>query len=231
MPHLALKQKTCRSNIKSPSGLFLNPVLCRAFFACYILGCGIIYGQKQLTKTLLNPGISSVSIDGTMSYKLELQTGTSKEVSVEAQMEGEYSPDLMVLFRESGTTLFIETRFSPNFEMPNDKLGAHKVISISLKVTVPENQDVFLNAASCQLTTFGVFKNLDIVFNDGGCNLSHRAENTEVQTGSAPIIAHLKSGVIEARSKYGEVHIDPLPRGDHHLKLHSTQGNISVLSL
>lgn len=228
MRRLVLKQKICRINKRSPSGLFFVPDLRGVFLTIFLLGSSALFGQKQLTKTLLNPGIKAISIDGTLAYKLELKTGSSEEVSVEARMEGEYSSDLMVLFRESGTTLFIETRFSPNFKMPNDKLGAHKVISVRLTVTVPEYQNVFLNAASCQLTTSGIFKDLDIVFNDGGCMLSHKAENTEVLTGSATITAYLESGIIEANSRYGKVLADPIPKGDHHLKLYSTRGDILV---
>lgn len=231
MPRLVLKRKICRSKKESPSGLFSDAYFSKIFLLFCLLGSTGVSGQKQLTKTLLNPELNAISIDGTLAYRLELQTGSSEEVSVEARMEGEYSPDLMVLFRESGRTLFIETRFNPNFKMPNDKLGAHKVISVRLKVTVPEYQNVFLNAATCQVSTTGVFKNLDIVFNDGGCDLSHSAENTEVLTGSAPITAHLKSGIVEARSRYGKVRLDRLPSGDHHLKLSSTRGDISVNSL
>lgn len=195
------------------------------------MGCGFLFGQKQLTKTLLSPGIQAINVDAALSYKLELQTGDTQEVIVEARMEGEYSSDLLVLFRESGKTLFIETRLSPNFKMPNDKLGAHKVISIYLKVTLPAFQDVFVSAASCQIATSGTYKNLEVVFNDGGCRLAHRAENTEVRTGSAPITAYLFSGIVQAESKFGKVRIDPLPPGDHHLKLQSIQGDISVKSL
>lgn len=231
MPHLALKRKTCRSKKKSLKGLFFGPVSRGLLLLLFFLGTPCLSGQKQVTKTLLNPGIHSISIDGALAYALEMETGTTDEVVVEARMEGEYGPDLMVLFRESGSTLFIGTRFGPDFEMPNDKLGAHKVISVRLKITIPEYHDVFLSAATCQVVTSGVFRNLEIVFNDGGCSLSHRAENTEVKTGSAPITARLGSGVVEAQSRYGTVRIDPIPAGDHHLKLFSTQGDISVVSL
>lgn len=225
-----LKLRTCRNRQKGPSGLFLDLGF-RGFFLLMFLSGSCLFGQKQVTKTLLNQEIKAISIDGTLAYEVELLTGTSQEVSVEARMEGEYGSDLMVLFKESGTTLFIETRFSPNFKMPNDKLGAHKVISIRLKVTLPELQNVFFNGGTCQVFTSGLFRNLDIVFNDGGCDLAHQAESTEVTTGSAPISAHLKSGVIDAQSKYGDVLLESIPTGNHHLKLYSTRGDISVRML
>jgi len=230
MPPSALKLRTCRNNQKGPSGLFLGPGF-RGILLFIMLTGGCVLGQKQVTKTLLNPEIQAISIDGALAYEVELLTEDSQEVSVEARMEGEYGRDLMVLFKESGTTLFIETRFGPNFKMPNDKLGAHKVISVRLKITLPEHQNVFLSGASCQVITSGVFRDLDIVFNDGGCDLAHEAEKTEVTTGSAPITAHLKSGVVDAQSKYGVVRLGPIPVGGHHLKLYSTRGDIVVNAL
>lgn len=227
MPPSALKLKTCRNRPKGPSGLFLNLGI-PGFLLLMSLPGGCLFGQKQVTRTWVNPEIKAIHIDGTLAYEVELLTAPSREVSVEARMEGEYGPDVLVLFKESGTTLFIETRLGPNFKMPNDKLGAHKVISVRLKVTLPERQNVYLSGASCQVFTSGVFRNLDIVFNDGGCDLSHQADHTEVITGSAPITAHLKSGVIKAESKYGVVLLETIPAGDHQWKLYSTHGDISV---
>jgi len=230
MPPSVLKPRTCRNRQKGPSGLFLGLDFPGTFLFLVLTG-GCLFGQKQVTKTLLNPEIQSINIDGSLAYEVELLTEDSQEVSVEARMEGEYGSDLMVLFRESGTTLFIETRFGPNFKMPNDKLGAHKVVSVRLKITLPENENVFLSGVSCQVITSGVFRDLGIVFNDGGCDLSHRAQNTEVTTGSAPITAHLRSGVVDAQSKYGTVLLEPIPAGNHHLKLYSTRGDIVIRSL
>lgn len=184
--------------------------------------------QKKLTKTLLNPQISSIHIDADLCYRIVLETSDSNEVSIEARMEGEYQKDLIVLFREEGKTLFIEPKFSPQFSLPNDKLGAHKVVSVSMKVKLPTYQNVQLTAATCDVSATGAYRDLRIVFNDGSCRLAHLAENTTVQTGSAPIEVDLDMGVVEATSRYGRVFLEPVPRGDHHLRLVSTRGDISV---
>jgi hypothetical protein len=143
-------------------------------------------------------------------------------------MEGEYGKDLLVLFREEGSTLFVTARFGPEFKLPNDKLGAHKVVSVRMKVTVPRGESVRLNAQTCQVVTSGHYKDLKIAFNDGSCRLGHTALNSQVRTASAPIYANLCRGDVEARSAYGEVFLEPIPSGDHHLLLHSTHGNITV---
>lgn len=197
--------------------------------AVSLLCCsGELSGQNRLAKSLLNPGIHSISIDGSLCYRIVIETTNEPEVSVEAQMEGEYGKDLVVLFREAGNTLFIEPRFRPEFQLPNDKLGAHKVVSISMHVALPPGQDVMLTGSTCEIETSGTFRDLGIVFNDGSCLLGHSAENTRVRTNSASIHATVGAGMVEATSGFGKVSLDPIPRGDHHMQLVSTTGNISV---
>ena len=227
MQLLALKLKTCRSKEKRPIGRFL---LRGAFLLLIFLFYGgqPSFGQKRVTKTLLNPEVTVINIDGNLCYRVGLETADTKEVSVEARMDGEYQKGLLVNFREAGNTLNLETRYSPEFQFPNDKLGAHKVVSVSMRVTLPRDMEILLTAQSCEISASGEFRDLKIVFNDGLCDLSHTAENTEVRTGTAPIFAHLSSGLVEAESRYGAVQLEPIPEGDHHLRLYSTKGDISV---
>ena len=228
MQPLALKRKTCRNKDRRPTGRFLLKETCLFLLLLLPFGTHYSHSQKRVTKTLVNPGISSINIDGNLCYRVALETADTGEVTVEARMDGEYEKGLLVSFREEGKTLYLETRFSPEFRLPNDKLGAHKVVSVSMKVTLPHDQQISLTSRSCEVSTSGRYRDLKIVFNDGLCDLYHSAENTEVRTGKAPIFAHLNSGVVEAESRYGDVRVDPIPQGDHHLKLYSTQGDISV---
>jgi hypothetical protein len=211
--------------MKGPFRRFVYP----AILAVSLFGfTGELVGQNRLSKTLLNTGIRSISIDASLCYRIVLETGNDDEVSVDAQMDGEYGNDLVVLFREEGSTLFIEPRFRPEFQLPDDKLGAHKVVSISMRIGLPPNQNVMLTGSTCDIQTSGRFRDLGIVINDGSCQLGHSAENTKVRTGSASIRATVGKGVVEARSGFGEVSLDPIPQGDHHMQLMSTRGNISV---
>ena len=225
---LVLKPRTCRNRSKRLSGrFFIRWILALVLFS---LGSLPVEAQKRVTKTLLNTRITSIAIDADLCYRIILETVDSNEVTIEARMDGEYQRDLLVLFREDGNTLFIEPEFSPQFRLPNDKLGAHKVVSISMRVQLPRHQNVQLTASSCEVRATGAYRDLGIVFNEGSCHLSHLAENTTVRTGSAPIQVFLTNGVVEATSRYGQVQLDPVPRGDHYLKLTSNHGDISVRS-
>lgn len=227
MPHSALRPRTCRSNTERPRGRFVFKGTLLLVSFILVWGCPV-HGQKRVTKALLNPEISNIHIDGTLVYQVDLETADTREITVEAQMEGEYRKDLVVGFRESGSTLHVETQFGPEFHFPNDKLGAHKVVSVRMRIVLPHDQNTLLTARSCLISVSGRYRDLDIVFSDGRCDLSHTAENTHVKTASAPIIAHLRSGRVEAASRYGTVDIDPIPPGGHRLTLESTRGDIAV---
>lgn len=230
MRRSALRQRTCRNREKRLSGRFFRKEHLHLFLLFFLFGTPGAFSQKRVTKTLLNPGISAITIDCELCYRVVLETADTREITVEARMDGEYGKELLVGFREAGNTLYLETRFSPEFRFPNDKLGAHKVVSVSIKVTLPQDQQVLLTSRTCEVSTTGRYRDLRIVFNDGLCELSHTAEHTEVRTGAAPISAHLDSGVVEAESRYGKVSLEPIPKGDHHLKLYSARGDISVIN-
>ncbi|HZJ21404.1 MAG TPA: hypothetical protein VFD35_13780, partial [Pricia sp.] len=98
------------------------------------LTANILYAQKIVKKTIINPKIEAITLDVTDSFELSVETAPGNEIMVEAAIDGEYSNDLLVNVKESGNTLLVNTEFQPNFKKPNDKLSAHKVISIALKV-------------------------------------------------------------------------------------------------
>jgi hypothetical protein len=189
------------------------------------------YSQKKVVKTLLSPDISSIRIDGQQCFSIELKTADVPEVVVEAMMEGEYQRQVLLLAEKQANTLVISTGFSPDFELPNDKLGAHKVLSIRLEVTVPNYQNVDVYAGSSSVVTTGQYQNLSITLNDGQCKLGHTAENTQVRTQSAKITATVAKGIIAAKSRYGRVEVANIPAGDSRFTLNSTEGDILVKRL
>lgn len=187
-----------------------------------------LQGQKRVQKTLLDPSVESVVVDGSQCFQIILETADTREVLVESEMEGEYQSEVMVVTETLGNTLRISTGFVPSFQIPNDKLSAHKVLSVKLRVVLPQYQRVSLAAGSCRVETSGIFRDLKIHIAEGGCLLAHMAEHTEVTTASAPITALIGSGMVEAHSRYGQVQLEPIPPGDPEFVFRSTRGDIRV---
>lgn len=220
------RRKTCRNNSKRPSGRFFIRLL-----SCLILLVVlpvVAQAQKRVSKSVLDPDIRTIVIDGRQCFAISLETTRGQEVTVEASMEGEYQGEVLIQTERLGNTLRIGTGYTPVFNLPNDKLGAHKVLSVRLRVVLPEDQRVELSASRCQVTTSGIYRDLKVHINGGVCRLDHRAETTRVRTFSAPITALVSAGEITAESRYGKVEIERIPPGNPYYSLRSTSGNIRV---
>ncbi|MGW9684335.1 hypothetical protein [Flagellimonas sp. 2504JD1-5] len=186
-----------------------------------------LQGQKLVKKALSNT-TEYIQIDAEFCYQVNLLTSKTEEVVVKATMEGEYAKDLVVSIEEEGATMLISTRFQPNFINPNDKLSAHKVISIALEINLPEYKDVFVYGTNSNLSAIGKYKRLKAKLSDGKCTLVNVSETVEVTTQKGDIIVTVPSGNIFAKSTYGEIFEEDIPNGDNQFTLNTIEGEIHL---
>jgi len=193
------------------------------FFSANLLGA-----QKIVKKTIFNPDITSVQIDAKNCFEIIMQTSDTNEILVEAIIDGEYKNDLILKVEEKRSTVLVRAGFSPNFKNPNDKLSAHKVVSIALQITLPHFQNVQVNGTSCNIMAAGTYKHLKITLNDGSCTLNEVSETVTALTQSGDINVRSTAAEISATSKFGTVQRNNIPPGDNHLILTTTTGNINI---
>ena len=152
------------------------------------------------------------------------------ELIVEARLDGEYAEALSVNITEEGATLWVGTDFRPNFENPNDKLSAHKVVSVSLVIQVPAHLDLQVFGTSCNVSLSGAFRNVDVVLNDGSCTLNQVSQQVHVQTQSGHIRLNSLKGVVQAVSHYGQVVQEEIPEGDERFELETVASSAGTAS-
>lgn len=196
--------------------------ICFLFF----LTANILHAQKLVKKSITNPEVKAITLDVTNSFELLVDTAPGNEILVQATIDGEYSKELWVNVRESGNTVSITTEFQPNFKNPNDKLSAHKVISIALKVVLPEQKRVTIFGDECNITAKGSYSKLMITLNDGRCHLEGISGTAEVATQSGDISVLAANAEIKATSKYGRVGKNQIPNGDDSYNISSVTGDI-----
>ena len=194
----------------------------------FILSSHLAMGQKVVEKTLLRPHINLIRVNLGNCYLLELQNSETDEVIIEARLDGEYNNDLLIRSEEAGNTLDISAGFRPNFQQPNDKLSAHKVVSIALHIKAPLHSNLTIYGSSCNVSLAGEYGDIEVRLNDGRCILDHQAENTDVVTQSGNILLNSKRATITATSKYGEIFRERIPKGDAHITLITTTGDIRM---
>lgn len=194
-----------------------------------VMGFGYLHAQKVVRKSVLNPETSFINIDAENIFKVELSTAVSKVIEIQANIDGEYSDDLLVKIEKKGLSLEISAGFHPNFIHPNDKLSAHKVISISLQVHMPKNMEVNLFGTNTNVYAKGEFKNLRISLDDGSCNLDVFNGSAQVLTRSGDIYVYTKGATIKTKNSFGRIEGNIIPVGDDIFELTTITGDIHLM--
>ncbi|MDC6351003.1 DUF4097 family beta strand repeat-containing protein [Zeaxanthinibacter sp. PT1] len=190
--------------------------------------CGLLHAQKQVTKTLEAKDISYLLVDAHHSYRVKLTTGDSELIRVTAQSEGEYQSVLALKLESDGATAKVAAGFQPNFRFPNDKLGAHKVVSVSLEISLPLRKNVKVFGNSSNVIASGLYQNFEVVLADGSCSLEDIQGTIRVQTQQGDIVLINATGEVDAESSYGKVDREIIPPGDNHFFLRTISGHISL---
>ena len=198
------------------------------FFISAIILLQTVQSQKLVKKVIASPDTQHIQIDTKNCYQVNLKTSSSRELLVKASIEGEYLKDLVVKIEEKGKNVMVSTGFLPNFISPNDKLSAHKVISISLDIEIPEYSNVQSFGTNSSITAEGKYKSLQVTLSDGNCILKNVIEKAEVRTQKGNITIFAKKGNIDAKSIYGKVDKHDIPRGHPSYLLNSVEGDIQI---
>ena len=193
-----------------------------------LLFLGTLQGQKLVEKAFLGSHVQSIQIDAGPCYRIDLVTGTTDQVEIVAHMEGEYARDLMISMKEEAATLKIGVGFQPGFNSPNDKLSAHKVVSIALAISLPSQKRVQLFGTGCHVRATGDYRHLEISLSDGSCHLEAVGERVEASTQQGDIWLLTASGQVQAHSEYGQVLGEKVPPGAPQFVLHSVEGDIHI---
>lgn len=206
---------------------------CSKFFKqgiCCLLGLAFSFsfGQKVIHKSFVEDGVDQIFIDAKDTFEVILRTTNTKNLTIKAQIEGEYSSNQLVNVFTDQNLLSIQPSFNAGFLIPNDKLSAHKVLSISLDIEVPEQFMVKLVGNTNRTEVYGHYKELKIELNDGNCILHNVGEKTTVKTIKGSILAYVDKATISAHSNYGKLTRDSIPLGKNQLFLESQIGRAHV---
>lgn len=220
-----MKQRICKNEVALRE---VPPNLRFFIIAVTFLVFDLVTAQKLVEKTIINPSSKHVLIDGTNCFQLLLNTHQSPQVKVEATIEGEYAKDLAVKVEENGDTILISADFLPTFHDHNDKLSAHKVISIALKITLPEYMMVALHGTTTNVYAKGKYTDLSIILSDGNCTLNHVLEKATVKTQTGEIFVSGAKGQIFTKNTYGKVVKGWVPKGENVYRLETIEGLITI---
>ena len=197
-----------------------------------LLFCAVLLplnAQRIINKSLVNKHARFFYIDANLAHEVLLGTTNSNEIRIQATVEGEYQNEIVLDIRESGSEIYIGTTFSPEFRAKNDKLSAHKVVSITMEILVPQGLSTGLKGSFTHLKASGIYKLLQVDLHDGSCQLDQLSGDIRVTSKTGSIVLRSNSGVVDAATEYGQLLSDDLPMGNSAYYLRSTHGNIHIV--
>ncbi len=185
--------------------------------------------NKVLVKTWEASPYDALELLAENAYQVEVSTYRGTQIRVEARMEGEHSEQIIINSEAQDGVLRIQPGYQEFFHRPNDKLAAHKVISISLHLQVPENFRVLISAPKAHLEGEGTFKRLEVHLGSGNCFLIKFKGNANLHTESGSIdVTTSAEASGEAHSRQGKVVNTLSSVGFYTIKAQSVKGDISL---
>lgn len=188
------------------------------------------FSQKVLQKEFEIQDIEKLTLNVDEVFSVRVTAKNTDKILVITTVQGENYENVVVNTSEENKNLILSTGYSPFFTLENDKLAAHKVISIGMEIIVPRDMELHLSSMLASVIVKGDYKMVYIGLENGSCNLIDFSGNASLQTKSGSITVTAKgntSGI--AISKSGST-LNELPeRGKYFIKAESTTGAISLL--
>lgn len=195
----------------------------------FLLISSVCFSQRAVEKIYTSEGITLIDIDAEHVFQVKLSTHSAKNVEVKTIFNGEYQNEFVNTTKEDGTTLFIGVAQQPLFTNPNDKLSAHKVVSVALEIIVPAYKDVRVLGVYTEISAEGNYTNLETSTASGMLFFnSINADLVKGKTQSGDILIENSAGNFQAISKYGTVEEGKQVFGNTKFELNSVSGDIYI---
>lgn len=198
------------------------------FLVLFFLLAGTGFGQKQMQYRILAEELKGIYIDSDEVFQIRVQASKIQEFKITAEVEGETFESVLVDPKQENDLWRIYIKRSIGFKAFDDKLAAHKVISIVLNIEIPENKELWVRSSLASLWAEGTFKYLNVNLMSGDCNLINYLGDGVINTLRGSIYIETSNAQVEAISRNGNNETENKSDGKYHLKLKSVDGNIRV---
>lgn len=193
-----------------------------------ILISGHLFAQKQIMKQFDGSQLSTVSISGNTIFKISITTKKEKDIKLILQVDGENNEQVVLQTHIRRDTLFVESTYQPLFIKPDDKLSAHKKISIELTIFVPEHFNISITSDIASVNATGNYNYFMTELLNGHFTATGFFTDLLVNTIHGNISLETDAAQLKLQSKNGTITQDKIDHGRSQISLHSINGNIMV---
>lgn len=183
--------------------------------------------QSSFNKSIDATDLTEVSITLDNTFQIEVTNTSENKIIVTAVSEGEYQNNVFINTKRNENSLSIIDDIQPFSENHNDKLSAHKVIVLKVKIQLPKHLNVVIISRLASLNLNAKIKSLFVELNSGDCFLNDFIGNAVINTLDGSITIYTKNATINASTKKGILSAEKI-FGEHLIELKSISGDISV---
>jgi hypothetical protein len=188
------------------------------------------YAQKIMEKSWDASSVDRLEVISDEVYRITIISEATERIYVSTKVEGEHNENVVLLVSEENKTLLLSTGFTPYFVMQNDKLAAHKVISIEMEIRVPSDLAVLVKGAIVSVETKGSFSELQLELRNGNCVLNAFKGNAQLNSRNGNITVFAKeTGVLNIKSRNGSIKNELPEEGQFFINAESVNGDITLL--
>ncbi len=189
-----------------------------------------VLGQKDLSRTYLSEGVENIVIDGNGVHSLNIVAANVEEISVQVHLEGETSEEIVIKEQLEGNKLELGFGSWPLAKTYNDKLSAHKIVSVVVIVSIPENKFVSITSNTTAVFAEGNFGFLYVAIEDAACVLKNFNGDANLTTNYGIIQVSVKNNttVGEAKTTYGALQNRLKNTGIYTIYAESIHGDITL---
>ncbi|WP_338732482.1 hypothetical protein [Mangrovimonas cancribranchiae] len=157
----------------------------RFLFLIYVLiwfFSPVLVAQQHIQRQLDLSNVQHININANKSFKVHVKTTNTTRAEVTLKSEGEYGNQLALITTIKNDTLYISSEFQPLFKVFDDKLAAHKVISLELMISLPEGKDVYLKSDLANVFCKGRFNRVVVELVNGQFHGNNMQGNAIINT-------------------------------------------------
>ena len=192
---------------------------------------GNLFAQKRLFKTYDVSDTHTLFIKSDDIFQIKLTTAQTDQITIYTQIEGETFESSLLHTEIVDGVLNITTGRTPDFIPFNDKLSAHKVLSIVLEIILPEGLTLDVYSTLASVDAQGDYNQIRMNLGRGGCYLSglRFRESAHINTISGNITVETENAKILAQSRNGNIVIPKGMNGINTIELQTIDGDITVI--
>ena len=191
-----------------------------------------LFAQKRSEQTFDKQDIKTLLINSNAIFKISITAQPVQEISIQTITDGETYESSLLHTKIIDQRLEITTGRTPDFIPFNDKLSAHKVLSIELEITVPQDFNVDIYSTLAEVNLQGRYRELQINLGRGGLiGRDIRFRESVINTISGNVALTIKRADVTASSRNGEVIINSNLNEGPICSVESIYGDIEVLQV